>query len=138
MFIRDNDTIDVKVYYRKKGYRFVTYTSHEFEKSNLKDDEKKKFSEINIKMRELTWGLYNQLQEDAMTEDSTGKAQFNVKVYKENRLLKLIQTWDAIDGDSNPVPINNNSVSHLAPDIAETILRAYDEFSFISEEEEGK
>lgn len=138
MFIRDNDLVNIKVYYLKRGYRFLTYTEGEFKESSLKEDEKKKYSEVNLEMRELTWGLYNQLQEDAMTDDEAGRPQFNVKIYKENRLLKLIKSWDAVDEEGKPVPVNKNTISHMAPDIAETILRAYDEYSFISEEEEGK
>ena len=138
MFIKDGDSVKIKVYYIKKGYRFVTYTQDEFKKSIVEEDEKREYSCVSVEMMELTWGLYNQLQEDAMIDDASGRPQFNVKVYKENRLLKLIKSWDAIDDDGNLVPVNKNTISHMAPDIAETILRAYDEYSFISEEEEGK
>jgi hypothetical protein len=138
MFIKDSDLIDINVYYRKRGNRYSAYTESEFGLTKLREDEKKHFKILSLKMKELTWGLYNQLQEDAMVEDINGNPQFNVKTYKENRLLKLIHKWDAVDEDDKAVPVNNSSISHLAPDIAETILRAYDEFSFISKDEEGK
>ena len=138
MFIKDTDLVDINIYYSKKGNRYLAYTQREFNISSLKEDEKKKYKTLSLKMRELTWGLYNQLQEDAMIDDSNNNSQFNVKVYKENRLNQLIKEWDATDEEGKVVPISSNSISHLSPDIAETILRAYDEISFIDKEEEGK
>lgn len=138
MFIKDTDLIDVTVYYKKMGHRFLTYTENEFKKATLTEEEKKEYSSVTLKMKELTWGLYNELQEEAMREDTNGNSQFNVKIYKENRLLKLIKEWDAVGEGGNIVPINSNSIAHLAPDIAETILRGYDQFAFVTKEEEGK
>ena len=138
MFIKDTDLIDIKVYYLKRGHKYVAYTEKEFGELKLKEDEKKPYECLSLKMKELTWGLYNQLQEDAMVEDVNGSPQFNVKIYKENRLNKLIKEWSAVGEDKKPIPINQEYISHLAPDIAESILRAYDELSFISKDEEGK
>lgn len=138
MFIKDSDLIDIKIYYIKKGHRYLAYTESELDTLNLLEDEKKKYKILSLKMQELTWGLYNQLQEDAMAEDINGNLQFNVKIYKENRLVKLIQEWDAKNDEGKPVPVASGAISHLAPDIAETVLRAYDEISFMSKEEEGK
>ena len=96
MFVKDTDVVDIKIYYRKKGRRYTSLTENELEKQNLKDDEKKAYKVVSLKMKELTWGLHNQLQEDGMIEDINGTPQFNVKLYKENRLHKLIKEWDAV------------------------------------------
>jgi len=138
MFIYDNDFVDIIVYYKKIKNRYVAYTTSEFDKLGIKTDEgKAKYDKIEIKMKLLTWGLYNELQEQALVDIGDGERQFNFKVYKENRLLKLIKEWSAVK-DGKPVPINEKSISMLAPSIAETILRSYDEISMIGEEEEGK
>lgn len=138
MFIKDSDLIEIKIYYKKKGNRYTAYTKMDFDAIVLKEDEKKDYSVLSLKMQELTWGLYNQLQEDAMVENANGNSQFNVKVYKENRLFKLLREWDAVSAEGKPIPITMVNVSHLSPAIAEIILRAYDEISLISEDEEGK
>ena len=138
MFVEDKDCLELKVYYKKYGHSYDAYTVKEFEKSELGEEDKKKFKEVNLKMSELTWGLYNQLQEGAMIDGGDGERRFSFKIYKESRLSKLIKEWDAVDGDGKPVPINDKTLSHLSPSIAETILRAYDELSFISEEDEKK
>jgi hypothetical protein len=48
----------------------------------------------------------------------------------------LIAKWDAKDKEGKDVPINEKALYRLAPSIGECILRAYDEISFLSEEEE--
>lgn len=138
MFIKDTDIVDIKIYYKKRGRKHIVFTENDFKNLDLKDDERNKYKSLSLKMQEMTWGLYNQLQEDAMVSDSNGNPQFNVKIYKENRLNKLIKEWDAKDEEGKLVPVAPRQIAHLAPEVAESILRAYDDISFIDEEEEGK
>ena len=137
MFIDDSDIIEIKVHYIKSGHRYEAKTEKEFQALDS-EDEKKLYAVLNVKMALLSWGLYNQLQEDAMTQNISGETQFNFKVYKENRLKKLVKGWDAKGKDDKDVPVSDKAISHLAPSIAETILRAYDEESFVGDEEEKK
>ena len=137
MFITDNDLVEVNLFYRKSGHRYIAYTKKEFDKVNFKEEEKVKYSKLTVKMFSLTWGMYNALQEEAMVDTGNGDRQFNFKVYKENRLRKLIKEWDAKKEDKS-VPVNEKTLSMLSPIVAEAILRAYDEEETVSEEEEGK
>ena len=93
-------------------------------------------------MKQLTWGLYNDLQEGGIELDGEGNRRFNYKLYKENRLVQLIHSWDATATDNKgnqvPVRVTEKSIKSLAPEIAETILNAYDEITYLSEEEEKK
>lgn len=136
MFIQDDDVFELKVYYRKNKNRYMACTEKEFKE--LGEADKAKYKALLLKARELSWSLYNQLQDDAMIDNGSGDRQFNFRAYKENRLKNLIKEWDAKDKDGKPVPINEKSIAHLSPAIAETILRAYDDVSLLSEEEEGK
>ena len=135
MFVKDSDVLEIKVYYKKvKRNNYEVYTEKEYKAVEKKEGH----NELNLKMRELTWGLYNELQEDAMVEDAQGERRFNFKLYKENRLGKLIQSWNAKTEEDKPVSVNSSSIAHLVPEVAETILRAYDEISFVGDEEEKK
>lgn len=136
MFIHDDDIMEIKIYYRKNRNRYIAYTEKDYK--DVSNEEKAKCSTLSLKTKNLTWGLYNQLQDDAMVDTGSGERQFNFRAYKENRLKNLIKEWDAKDKDGKPVPINEKSISHLAPSVAETILRAYDDESLLGEEEEGK
>ena len=163
MFIQDDDVVEIKVYCKKTGYRYDAYTESEFktikfhkknedsskniteaERKDLEDQdsvvedrERKKFKVLTVTMRLLTWGLYNDLQESAMVmDDKSNDRHFNLKIYKENRLKRLIKKWDAKTEGGKDVPVVDGSIAHLAPDIAEAILRGYDEISFLDEEQE--
>lgn len=138
MFVEDNELIDLKVYFKKVDKRtYVAHTEGEFADLELSDDLQKTFKSLSVKMKELSWGLYNDLQEQAVEENPiTGGRHFNYKLYKENRLKRLLVDWNAVDAQDQKIPVNEAKIMHLAPPIAEAILRAYDEESFLTEEEE--
>lgn len=137
MFIYEGDVIEIIIYCKKnKINRYEAVTESEYKA--LKEEDKKKYTPTKVKMREMTWGLFNQLQDEAMVEGTNGESKFNYRKYKENRLKRLLKEWDAKDKDGKDVAISENTISHLVPAIAEAILRAYDEASFLSEDEEGK
>jgi len=136
MFIKEDDSVEIKVYCKKNKYRYMALTEKEYKELNNNDQNK--YELLTVKMRELTWGLFNQLQDEAMVENTNGEQKFNYRIYKENRLKRLIKEWSAKDKDGNPIPVNENMILHLSPIIAETILRSYDEVSLINGEEEGK
>jgi len=141
MFIDNNKNVDIVVYYRKLGYHYVTYSGKDFEDQEFTDEEKEKFKKLTVQMKQLSWGLYNELQENSVEVDSEGNRKFNGKKFKEFRLTRLISGWDAtIQKDDKEVKINPNeqTIKSLSPDIAEAILNAYDQLMYLSEEEEKK
>jgi len=137
MFIDDKESVDVMTYYKKTGHDYEAYTAKEFSCLKLQEDDKKSYNIVKIKAAVLTWGLYNELQEASLLITDAGDRQFNYRLYKENRLTKMIKEWDAKDKEGKPVPVNEKTILHLSPVVAEAILRALDELSFVGEEEEN-
>ena len=142
MFIEIDESLEVTIYYKKNGRHYTAYSSKSFEEIGLPEEEIAKFSKLTLRLKPLTWGLYNDLQEAAMVKDNLGNRNWNYKVYKENKLRKIIIKWDATmkgeDDKMIPAPVNPQVISNLAPDIAEAILTAYDQITLIDEEEEKK
>jgi len=142
MFISENSTIDIVIHYQKIRMHYLAYGDDEFKNADLTDEERKDFKSITVKMRQLTWGLYNDLQEGAVDIDDEGNRRFNYKKYKELRLVRLISGWDATNTDAEgkdvPVKVSEKMIKSLAPEIAETILSVYDRIMYLSEEEEKK
>jgi hypothetical protein len=142
MFIKENSTVDIILFYKKVGMHYLAFNEMKFKQEELTDEEKEQFKKLTVKMKQLTWGLYNDLQENSVDIDQQGNNQFNYRKYKELRLIKLIKSWDAKTKDSEgneiPVKVNEKTIKSLAPEIAESILNAYDEMMFLSEEEEKK
>jgi len=135
IFIEDTELIDIKVYYKKSGHNYKAYTDSELKDLKLKEETRKKYQCLNLKMKPMTWALFNDFQDKAMVESPSGERYFNFKVYKENKIKELVREWDA-KKDDKPAQVDPNALSKLAPAIAETILRAYDEVSLLDEDEE--
>lgn len=135
MFISNNDIIELKVYWKKIKNKYIALTDGEMGKKGLDEDESKKYSILNLKVIQLSWGVHNQLQEDAIDVEGDNR-RWNIKKFKENKLKKIIKEWDAKTDKGDAIPINEKTILSLAPSVAETILRAYDEVTFLSEEDE--
>lgn len=147
MFIDDLQTLQLKIYYRRKGHHYEAYSVRDFEKIYGKKSSRtqklyNQYQELNITMRELTWGGYNDLQEQAVNVLDDGSKEFSIKKYKEYKLEQLTISWDAKRKDSEgkliDVPVNKSSLDALAPEIGEVILDAYEKEMEINEEDEKK
>jgi hypothetical protein len=136
MFITDNSLIEVKICWRKIKNRYDAFTESEFKKLTIAEEIKKKYTPLTLKMMELTWELYNKLQEESFDEDVDGNKKWNFRKYKENRLKRVLKEWDAKDDKGVAIPVNEKNILHLSPTIAEAIIRAYDEISTLGDEEE--
>ena len=137
MFIKQDDVVDLVIYYREVGRKdYEAFTSDEFS-TDVEEKEKDKFNQLKVSMRRMNWGTYNSIQDQATEEDAlTGKRNFNYIKYKESRLKAALASWDAKDAEGKEVPITEENIKSLSPDIAEAILRAYDSDSFVDEDEE--
>ena len=141
MFIQDTDTVDICIHYKKVGKKYLAYNEKELEEADFDEEAKKEYKSVTITMKQLTWGLYNDLQESAVDVDEAGNRRFNYTKYKEQRLTQLIIDWDAtrMNGDKAiRVKVSKSTLRSLAPEIAESILTAYEEMMYVSEDEEGK
>jgi len=142
MFLEDDELLDIVIYYKKIGKHYVAYSKETFDSDNFSEDEKATFSVLNVKAKQLTWGLYNDLQESAMIPDQLGHRKWNYKVYKENKLRSIVAKWDAKTKDESgktvDVPPTPKFIAKMSPDIAEAILNVYDKITLIDEDEEKK
>ena len=80
MFIDSNDYIEVTVYYKKTGAHYVAYSKKDFEKKVIEEETKKKYSSVVVKMKTLTWGLYNNINEAAVIKSSNNDRDWNYKL----------------------------------------------------------
>ena len=148
MFIDELQTVKIKIYYKKEGHNYLAYSARDMERIHGKPSSETAyiyddFQELNLDMRELTWGAYNDLQEKALQTQQDGSERFSMKKYKEFRLEHLLIGWDAkrkdrASGELVNVPVNQSTLGALAPEIAETILVAYELEMDIGGEEEKK
>jgi hypothetical protein len=142
MFVNQDELMDIILHYKKVVKSYLVFNDFDFASSKLTEEEKKKYQTVTFRMKQLTWGLHNELQEAAYIKDINGDRVFNLKVYKENRLKTLIVSWDAkrknAKGDMEPVAISSESIMSLSPDIAEEVLKTYDRINIMDVDEEKK
>ena len=165
MFIDEKELIEFKIYYKKVGRHYIAFNEGDFQeidipsiekldadqkkrlteedKKKMTEEEKAKFKVVNIRARPLTWGLYNELQEEAVVKDNLGNRQWNYKRYKEVKLRRIIAEWDVkttreSDGQTVTAPVSPNQIATLSPDVAEVILNTYDKIMIMDEAEEKK
>ena len=126
MFIEDEELLEIVVHYKKAGRHYVAYNDQVFNEIGLSDEEKENFQKLTVKARQLTWGLYNDLQEAAMVKDELGNRNWNYKVYKEHKLRSIIAQWDATmkNGEGELVAIwpKTHIIAKISPEIADVIL----------------
>jgi hypothetical protein len=129
----NDDAVTVLIYYKKRGRQYTVLSENAF--LNIDKDDQNKYSELKLRMKVLTWGIYNHLQE------FSGE-KFNFKKYKENKLRTLIIEWNAKKVGKNQeeiiVPVTKKSIENLCPEIAEEILKQYDSIMILDQEEEIK
>lgn len=127
MFVDANETIDIALYYKKEGKHYLVLILKDME--NLTQIEKNEFKVVNIKMKAMTWGLFNDLQDQGYEKGINNERMWNYKLYKQNRLKNLIVSWDAkktnAKGEQENVPVTQENILSLAPEIAEAILAVY-------------
>ena len=143
MFITNKDLIEVKIYYKQDGYKFLALTQEGVnkrvkERKLTEDQIKDDFKVLTVNMAILSWGMYNELQTNSTQMNAQGEKYFNYQIYKEDRLKKLIKSWDAADAQGKPVPVNETTIMSIAPTIGDAIVKGYDEASFYDEDAEKK
>ena len=139
MFVEKTDSVDLTIYYRKLRHGYDAISEEAYEK--LDEPTKQRFTRLTFNAKVLTWGLYNDLSERATTIDPKGNRFFNYKLWKEEKLKRVLNSWDATvekDGENVPVPLKPENIQRLSPSVAEAMLQAYDDEMSLEEDDEKK
>jgi len=144
LFVNMNDVVDVTIYYRKKNKQSQALTETEYNKLKKQSQKEKDeagfkeeyFRKLVLKMKELSWGLYNELQESSTESVEGGERVFNYRKYRENKFERLLVSWDAKDPHGNVAQVTPAMIRKLPPEIPDTALRGYDTISFLTKESE--
>ena len=87
-------------------------------------------------MKELSWGLYNELQESSTEAVEGGERVFNYRKYREHKFEKLLVSWDAPGPNGAIAQVSPAMIRKLPPEIPDSALRGYDTISFLDKESE--
>jgi len=147
LFDSANTIIEIEIYYKRDGLAWFVYNDEEFkklkERKTISDEEAIKYKCIKITARQLDWGTFNDAQEAAYQTvtglDGQQERRFNLKLYKEAKLLRIILNWNLCksvnDRQVMPLEVKPEVIEQLPIPIVEKLLTEYDRQSILTEEE---
>jgi len=134
MFVEDNETIKVTLYFKKKKTSAGLRVESSLEK--VKEVEKVDFKAAAFELRPLTWKVYNELMRESKVQNPMTMADdTDWTTYRERKLLRILAKWDAKDAAGKDIPVTPDNIMRLHPIMAETLLNEYDRVAFLGEEE---
>ena len=125
LIIDSKKPILVDLYYKNSGNGLRVETTSSIK--DMTEEEVKTYGKLSLKLRPLTWKMYNTLQKESLVDNGSGQADtINWVLYKEKKLHAVVAEWDLKDENDKAVPVTPETIGSLHPVIPEMILREYD------------
>jgi hypothetical protein len=135
MFIESGGEIAVEVYY-KKGKNGTIKVKVDAE--SIPEKEKEAWTKASFTLKPLTWKQHNDIQRAATVNRGPGMgSDLDWVLYKERKLVTILKSWDAKDSDGKAVPVNQENIFKLCPQVAEALLNEFDKATVLGDEERG-
>lgn len=129
-FFASESPIDITFYFKmvktKSGRkRPIRLTKEEYDEIFKTDPDKVQV--VNTKWKEPSWGLGNEMVEQAMDFNYLkNEKEFNRIKYRSCRLKKLLVWWDLKDDKGEIRPCNEDEITKLNEDIAIEFMKEFD------------
>jgi hypothetical protein len=132
MFIENGSEIKISLYTRSEKNKLAVTTSI----SELPEAIQAKYEKSEFKLKPLGWKQHNDIQRAATINRGTGMgSELDWVLYKERKLCAVLVGWDAKDKDGKPIPVSDTNIFKLHPEIAEVLLKEFDDATVMGEEE---
>ncbi len=133
MFIESSGEIAVEIYYKKAKNGTIHI------KTDMTDvTDKELWTKASFALKPLTWKQHNDIQRGATVNRGPGMgSDLDWVLYKERKLVTVLKSWDAKDADGKPIPVTQDNIFKLSPQIAEALLNEFDKATVLGEEERG-
>jgi hypothetical protein len=133
MFIEKDGEIKVTLYIRKFSNGSIRVEQH---LEDIPEKDREKFNPATFTMRPLTWKQHNEVQRASTVNRGPGMgSDLDWVLYKERKLCTVLVGWDAKDKNDKPVPVTEERIFNLCPQIAETLLQEFDRATIMGDEE---
>jgi len=133
MFIESNGEIGIDLYIRNEGCGKIKVRLN---LNDLSDEIKKSYEKHSFKLKPITWKQNNDLTRESLVNRGPGVGvEWDWVMHKEKKLCMILKGWDAKDKDGKAVPLNEENIFKLSPNVAETLLDEFDKRTLINDEE---
>jgi len=135
MFIESGGEIAVEIYYKQSANGTVHIKADSVE---IPEKDKDVWKKASFTLKPLTWKQHNDIQRAATVNRGPGMgSDLDWVLYKERKLVTVLKSWDAKDASDKPIPVNQENIFRLCPQIAEALLNEFDKATVLGEEERG-
>jgi hypothetical protein len=129
-----NDLITIDLWCReKKGTYKVEIVDRQEDVPKSQEDE---WTLVRFFMKPLTWKLHTDLIRAATiakrVKSMGGKGkgtmvdEIDWSLYRQNKALLSIDSWNIVDEDGNKIPVSDDAIMSMHPDVLERLLDRYD------------
>ena len=133
MFTEPGGEVKIELYIKKGTSGRIRV---ETDLKDFPEAERAKFEKATFALRPLTWKQHNDLQRAATVNRGPGMgSELDWISYKEKKLCMVLVSWDAKDADGKPVPVTDDRIYKLNPQVAESLLQEFDRATILGEEE---
>ena len=138
LFIDQNELIEGEIFYiireNNAGNKRPLILSTDIEIKRYGDEVKS----FKIFFRQENYALSNQIIRDSVITQPDGSVVIHPVIMGEAQLKKLLAKWTLKDEETGePIPINDQTINRLHPDIARSILVEYRRLNYYSLDEDS-
>lgn len=132
MFIEKDGIIKIELYVKKFRNGSVRVEQH---LEDVAEADRHLFEKVTFTMKPLTWRQHNEIQRAATVTKPGLGSDLDWVTYKERKLCTVLTGWDANTKDGKPIPVTDENILRLSPQVAELLLNEFDHATVMGDEE---
>lgn len=105
-------------------------------------DSTKVIYSINTKWKRMSWKdqnvIFSKCLRTSQNADGTPHTELDTITYRDMKLKQCLKEWDIRNAHGDIVPVNNEAIDSLSPDIANEFINAFERYTEASSEDLGE
>jgi hypothetical protein len=119
----NSDLFEVEVKYVEATLKSGIKTIMVIKDKTQEEKHKDKINVIRTQWSQPNWKESWKLSEDShVFEESLGEKRFDYQLYRKNILERFLKIWDIVDDKKMPIPVNEENINKLDPNIASNMI----------------
>jgi len=125
--------------WKTKGYTVETEVPKDPKISQSNYDANKIINVLNTKWTRLNWKEWNQVYSASMRHRRIGSNEDQIEIdaitYRDLKLKKCLKWWNLTDNTGKEVPVTEQSIDQLVPEVAQKLLLDFEKVTEPSAED---
>ena len=134
-FISSREDFDI---WKQKGYVLRDKSDETY---SMPSPEEKIIQQLVTSWKRPLWREHNEMYASCLrqhpTPDGKIKVELDVIRLRDLKLRKCLKGWDAIDENGNKIPIDDNTIDNMVPELANELIMAFERVTEISDDDLG-